>query len=101
MKKYKLNDSFTTFVVDEMDMERQDENRCVFKDRKNKGWDIGAKVTHYEWGIGEIVAIDDMTIIVQFNACKSIKLPKHIVGKDILISFEAKKAKNDTLKLCT
>ena len=67
MAKYKLNNSYTTYVVDDYEIEKQEQrlNQCNNHNSKTE-WKIGAKVVHWHYGKGEICDITDNLISVKF-----------------------------------
>lgn len=101
MKKFKINDSYTTFVIDETDIENQKE-RELFQDsgkRSLLAWRKGAKVMHWSHGRGTIIEINEDQITVDFGYHLEKSSKKKQFNK--IVTFDAKEAKNNSLKLCT
>ncbi|MBE6669711.1 MAG: hypothetical protein E7601_05865 [Ruminococcaceae bacterium] len=95
MKKYKLNNSYITYVIDECNIEDQPASEDQYYPKKERlEWRKGANVIHWSYGQGEITNITDNQITVRFsNSQKKIFCPQSV-------TFDAKMVKNDSLKLC-
>ena len=96
MAKYKLNNSYTTYVVDDYEIEKQEQrlNQCNNHNSKIE-WKIGAKVVHWHYGKGEICDITDNLISVKFVYKKPYWKKKQFYQ---IITFEIKD-KEISLKL--
>lgn len=93
---YKINDSYTTYVIHDWDNCRSD-NYTYRKPAPKLEWKKDAKVSNYFYGIGKICDISNHMVTVYF---KNDKAPKKM--RSILVSFEFKHMPSeiDSLKLC-
>ena len=81
IRKYKLNNSYTTYVVieNEENEPMRTENE-IYKDKKTLEWVRGSEVNHYFHGKGVICDIRSNEVMVRFGKSKLFpKIKNYIV----------------------
>lgn len=93
---YKINNSYTTYVIHDSDNDRGD-NYTYRKSTPKLEWKKDAKVYHYFYGIGKICEISNHRVTVHFKNSKDQKRLRNIQ-----VSFEYKHMPNEieSLRLC-
>ena len=86
---YKLNNSYTTYVIHDLGRDRSD-SYTYRKPVPKLEWKKGAKVYNYFYGIGKICDISNHKVTVYF---KNEKAPQKM--QNILVSFEYKNMPNE------
>lgn len=94
---YKLNNSYTTYVIHDYGECYNDYYFHYQKTVKPLEWKIGAKVKHSFHGVGFIQGISDHLIIVQFSESKTFKRLKNF---QVTFKFIITPKEIDNLRLC-
>ena len=79
MKKYKVNNSYTVYVLDKDEVYSEASTYGIESKAPNRGWCIGSNVYHSYYGRWIIQYIDNTKITVGFynNKQKKIAVIKH------------------------
>lgn len=93
---YKLNNSYTTYVIHDSDDDRSDDY-TYRKPAPKLEWKKDAKVSHYFYGIGRICEITEHMVTVHFEKAR-------VRGRmsNVQVSFEYNCMPNeiDSIRLC-
>ena len=96
-KKYKLNDSYTTYVIIDCEEDEVRKEPEYQKPRKPLEWKPGNKVSHTFHGKGVISSVTDNRVTVHF---KGSKMLRKIKSFQITFEFRNKPSEISSLHLC-
>jgi hypothetical protein len=97
IRKYKLNYSYTTYVVVETEFEVPTREFPTHKKKKALEWKKGSTVKHAFHGKGTIVDITEGEITVKFNKSKKVPCLRNFV---VTFDFKNKPSEINNLHLC-
>ena len=94
--KYKLNNSYTTYVIHNS-REDYSDNYHYRKPTPVLEWKQGARVLHDFYGIGTICEISKNLVKVHFETPKTLKKFKNI---QVAFEYQTRPNEIDSLRLC-